>query len=192
MRTAIMGVGSLGTIAGALITKNGGDVILIDANKEHVKALNEKGATITGTMELNIPVKAITPDEMTGVYDVVLYLVKQTYNEVALKQLLPHLGPDSVVCTLQNGVPEEAVAEIIGKERTLSGTVGWGATYVGPGVSMLTSDPNKMSYDIGELDGSIRERTKKVAELKMVRIMTELDLQPATPAEARELLALTR
>ncbi|GAB6155969.1 ketopantoate reductase family protein [Desulfosporosinus burensis] len=165
MRTAIMGAGSLGTIAGALITKNGGDIILIDANKEHVKALNEKGATITGTMELTIPVKAITPDEMTGIYDVVLYLVKQTYNEVALKQLLPHLGPDSVVCTLQNGVPEDAVAEIIGKERTLSGTVGWGATFVGPGVSMLTSDPNKMSYDIGELDGSIRERTKKVAEL---------------------------
>lgn len=165
MRAAIMGAGSLGTIAGALITKNGGEIVLIDANKEHVQALNEKGATITGTIELTIPVKAITPDEMTGIYDVVLYLVKQTYNEVALKQLLPHLGPDSVVCTLQNGVPEDAVADIIGRDRTLGVTVGWGATFVGPGVSMLTSDPNIMSYDIGELDGSIRERTKQLAEL---------------------------
>ena len=165
MRVAIMGAGSLGTIMGALISKNGGDVILIDANKEHVKVLNEKGATVTGKLDLNVPVKAILPEEMTGIYDIVLLLVKQTANEIALKQLLPHLGPQSVVCTLQNGVPEDAVAEIVGAERTLGGTVGWGATWVGPGCSMLTSEFEKMTYDLGELDGIVRERTKQVAKL---------------------------
>jgi 2-dehydropantoate 2-reductase len=160
-----MGAGSLGTIIGALVSKENREVVLIDANREHVNALNQKGATITGKMDLNVPVKAITPDEMEGIYDIVLFLVKQTYNDVALKQLLPHLGPDSVVCTLQNGVPEDAVAEVVGKERTMGGTVGWGATWIGPGVSMLTSDPAKMTFDLGELDGSIRERTLKVKEL---------------------------
>lgn len=150
---------------GALISKNGGDVILIDANKEHVKVLNEKGATVTGKLDLNVPVKAILPEEMTGIYDVVIFLVKQTVNEIALKQLLPHLGPQSVVCTLQNGVPEDAVAEVVGKERTLGGTVGWGATWVEPGCSMLTSEFEKMTYDLGELDGIVRERTKQVANL---------------------------
>jgi len=70
-----------------------------------------------------------------------------------------------VVCTLQNGVPEDAVAEVVGRERTMGGTVSWGATFIGPGISMLTSEPDKMTYDLGELDSSIRERTKKVAEL---------------------------
>jgi len=165
MRAAIMGVGSLGTIMGALMTKNGADVILIDANKEHVNAMNAAGAKIVGKLNLTVPVKAITPIEMTGIYDVVFYLVKQTANSVALKQLLPHLGPKSLVCTLQNGVPEDAVAEAVGKERTLVGAEVWGATWMGPGVSMLTSEADKMTFDLGELDGTIRERTNQVAAL---------------------------
>lgn len=174
MRIAVMGAGSLGTIAGAFITKNGVAVDLIDANKEHVQVLKEKGATITGKIDLNVPVTAITPEEMTGIYDIVLYYVKQTFNDVALRQLLPHLGPASVVCTMQNGVPEEAVAEIVGAERTMGATVGWGATYIGPGVSMLTSDTAKMTYDLGELDGSIRERTRQVAEILNLSAPTEI------------------
>jgi len=84
MKIAIMGAGSLGTILGAYITKAGVDVDLIDVNEEHVKALNEKGATITGTTNFNVPVKALTPDKMQDVYDLVFYLVKQTYDDEAL------------------------------------------------------------------------------------------------------------
>jgi 2-dehydropantoate 2-reductase len=174
MSIAIMGAGSLGTIIGALIVKNGRDVLLIDANREHVDALNKNGATVTGKMELNVPVTAITPDRMSGVYDVVFYLVKQPHNKVALQQLLPHLGKHSVVCTLQNGVPEEAVAAIVGRERTMGGAVGWGATWLSPGVSMLTSESDKMTYDIGELDGSITERLQKVADILSLSAKTEI------------------
>lgn len=166
MKTAIMGVGSLGTIIGALIAKNGGDCILIDTNKAHVAALNEKGATVSGKMQLNnIPVKAITPDQMEGIYDIVILLAKQTYNDIALKQLLPHLGPNSVVCTLQNGIPEESVGAIIGTKRVVGGVVGWGASFRGPGVSELTSDVSAMRYELGEVDGKITERLKKIQEL---------------------------
>ena len=60
MRAALMGVGSLGTIIGALTAKHGGDLLLIDANREHVDALNRSGATVIGKMELSgVPVKAI-------------------------------------------------------------------------------------------------------------------------------------
>jgi len=165
MRLAIMGAGSLGTILGAHIAKAGIDIDLIDANEEHVKALNEKGAKVVGTMEFTQPVKALTPEEMEGTYDMVLYLVKQTYNETALNQLLPHLGKDSCVITLQNGVPEPAVADIVGKERTLGCTVGWGATWKEPGVSELTSEPGNMSFEIGEMDGKITDRLMKAKEI---------------------------
>jgi 2-dehydropantoate 2-reductase len=162
MRIALVGAGAMGTIIGALITKGGEDIVLVDVNEPHVKALNEKGARITGHMDLTVPVKAITPDGMEGVYDLVIYIVKTTYDDKALPEILPFLGPDSVVITLQNGVPEEKVAAVVGRERTLGGAIGWGATFVGPGVSELTYEPVEMTYDIGELDGSVAERVQAV------------------------------
>ncbi len=163
MRLAVLGAGSMGTVAGALMTKSGYDVTLVDVNKAHVDAMNESGATITGKMDLTVPVTAITPDQMEGTYDIVFYLVKQTSNEQALTALLPHLHNESIVCTLQNGIPEEAVAHYVGRERVMGCAVGWGAEWLGPGVSELTSDTAKMTFDLGELDGSVKERTKEVA-----------------------------
>ena len=88
MRIALMGAGSLGTIAGALLSKAGLDIVLVDANEEHVKALNASGARVVGHMELTAPVKAILPSQMDGTYDLVIYLVKSTYDDVALPELL--------------------------------------------------------------------------------------------------------
>lgn len=76
---------------------------------------------------------------MEGVYDLVFLMVKQTNNEASLRALLPHLGENSTVCTLQNGVPELAVAEFVGRNRTVGGACRWGATFVEPGISELTN-----------------------------------------------------
>jgi len=168
MRTAILGAGALGIIIGARMTKNGQQVDLIDSFKENVDALNANGATVTGFLELHQPVKALTPEEMTGTYDLVLLLTKQTANETALPKLLPHLHKDSIVCTLQNGVPEESVAAYVGKERTIGGAVGFGATWLRPGVSELTSSMEaveKFAFEIGEIDGVVRPRLEKVKEV---------------------------
>lgn len=168
MRVAIMGTGSLGTILGAYIARSGKDITLIDAYKEHVDALNKNGAKVTGKAEFTQAVKAITPDQMEGIYDIVIYMTKAPANEVALNQLLPHLDENSVVVTMQNGVPEEAVASYVGRERTMGGTVGWGAALQEPGVSMLTTDEETVkmgAFEIGELDGQITERAMKVKEV---------------------------
>lgn len=165
MKTLIMGAGSIGTVIGALMAKNGGDVVMVDAFADNVRALNENGATITGTMEVNAPVKAIAPDEMEGIYDLVILITKQTTNKEVLEELLPHLNEDSVVCTLQNGVPETYVAKIIGEKRTIGGAVGFGATWLKPGVTELTSTQKVMdhfAFDIGEINGEITERIRKV------------------------------
>ncbi len=162
MRIAVVGAGSLGTVEGALLTRAGLDVSMVDANEEHVAALNDKGAHVTGEMEFIQPVTAVTPDGMDGTFDLVIYQTKSTYDEVALPQVLPHLGSGSVLITLQNGVPEEKVASFVGRERTLGGAVGWAAELLGPGVSRLASDPNQMDYEIGELDGQLTERVQAV------------------------------
>ena len=141
MRIALVGTGSLGTIIGALLTRAGEDIVLVDADRDHVTALNEKGATVTGHMELTVPVKAITPDAMDGFYDLAIYLVKSIYDDDALPGLLPHLSDDSGVLTLQNGIPEEKVASIVGRARTMGGAVGWAGILRGPGV--FFKDPAK-------------------------------------------------
>lgn len=165
MRIGIMGVGSLGTILGAYLNKSGLKVDLIDANREHVDALNANGAHVVGKSDFVTPVQALTPDEMDGVYDLVIYMVKQTFNDSALKQLLPHLDEHSTVLTLQNGMPELDVAEYVGQGRTVGGMVGWGATFVGPGVSECTSPENRREFNIGELDGQITPRILEIQKI---------------------------
>ena len=167
MRAAIIGVGSLGTIIGALITKSGKQIDLIDSNKAHVDALNETGATITGALELTVPVHADTPDNLKGYYDLVFLLTKQTVNQEILTKLRPCLHAQSVVCTLQNGIPEYAVADIIGAARTIGGAVGFGATWIKPGVSALTSSyevTKNFAFEIGEMDGAMRPRLELVQD----------------------------
>ena len=136
-RIAVMGAGSLGTILGAYLSKAGRDVVLIDAYQAHVDALNQNGAHITGAVEMTVPVKAITPEQMEGQYDLFFYLAKQTYNDVAIPQMMAHMGEGSVICTGQNGLPERAVSKAVGVHRTLGSPVGWGAPFMGPGCSIL-------------------------------------------------------
>ena len=162
MRIALVGSGSMGTVIGALASRGGEDITLVDIDEAHVKTMNEKGARITGHMDVTVPVKAVTPDGMEGIYELVIYLAKTTYDEKALPQILPHIDERSTVITLQNGVPEERVASVVGEERTLGGAIGWGAKLVEPGVSELTSEPEVMTYDVGELDGSESERINAV------------------------------
>ena len=174
-RIAIIGAGSLGTVMGAIVTTKGGECVLVDTNKEHVAALNQNGATVTGFMDLkNIPVTAITPGEMTGIYDIIILLIKQTANETALKALLPYLGERSVVCTLQNGIPEPSVADVVGVSRTLGAPVGWGAGWIAPGVAQLYTQVEHMRVELGSLDGKITEQLKKVEAF--LKLSGEVDI----------------
>lgn len=168
MRIAILGAGSLGTIAGAYIAAGGQDVELIDVYQAHVDALNQTGAQITGTTDFQAKVKAITPDDMSGTYDLILLLTKQLYNESVLKDLLPYLDDQSVVLSLQNGIPEEKVASIVGRERVIAGSVEFGATFIEPGVSRLTTEFNRFkqyAFQIGELNGETTERIQKIKSI---------------------------
>lgn len=165
MRCAIYGAGSLGTVLGAYMTKAGVDVELINRNKEHVAALREKGAHITGTVEMTVPVKALTPDEMTGRYDVLFLMTKQLLNKEVVTFLKPYLTEKGVIVTLQNGIPEPGIAEIIGEDHTMGCVVEWGATLSAPGESTLTSEPDSLSFHMGKMKGITDEQVAQVKQL---------------------------
>lgn len=153
MKCAIYGAGSLGTVLGAYMTKNGQEVELINRNKAHVEALNRNGAHIKGTVDFKTPVKAITPDQMSGKYDVFFLMTKQLFNKDVVTFLKDYLTDDGVIVTLQNGIPEPGIAEIVGKNHTMGCTVEWGATMSAPGECILTSDPASLSFHMGKMEG---------------------------------------
>ena len=167
MKIAIVGCGAMGTVIGAFLTKNGCAVEMVDTYEAHVNKLNTEGAKIIGTVDMKVPVKAILPHQMEGIYDYIFLLTKQTANDAVLPKLLKHLGPESTVCTLQNGVPEPYVASYVGEDRTVGGTILWGATFIAPGVSELTQDlsRNDHLFEIGEIDGHLSERIEKVRDI---------------------------
>ncbi|MBR3076555.1 MAG: 2-dehydropantoate 2-reductase [Oscillospiraceae bacterium] len=178
MKYAIYGAGSLGTVLGAYLTKNAVDIELINHNKAHVEALRSKGAHISGTVDFTVPVRAIYPEEMQGPYDVIFLMTKQLRNPEVVAFLKPLLRESGVIVTLQNGIPEPGIAEIIGRKRTIGCVVEWGASLVAPGEAELTSDPDSLSFHMGGMEGVSRQTLELVRGLleKMCPVAIEDNL----------------
>lgn len=175
MRAAIYGAGSLGTILGAYITKNGGKIELINRNKAHIEALQNKGAKVIGTVEFSQPVKAYTPAEMSGVYDIIFLMTKQQQNSEVVNYIKEYLAPDGVIVTLQNGIPEIEIGEIVGEERVLGCTVAWGATMKEAGVCELTSAPDSLTFSLGSLQPVPNPHINEVKALLELMGPVEID-----------------
>jgi len=175
MRSAIYGAGSLGTILGAFITKNGGQIDLINHNKAHVEALRTNGATVTGTLEFTQKVTAYTTEEMNGTYDVIFLMTKQLANAEVVPMLKGFLAEDGVIVTLQNGIPELQISDIVGEDRVLGCTVAWGATMQGPGVCELTSAPDSLTFSLGSLAAKPNPHMAEVKALLELMGPVEID-----------------
>lgn len=165
MRAAIYGAGSLGTILGAFIARNGGEIDLINRNKAHIEALKANGATVTGTLSFNQKVNAMTIDEMSGIYDIIFLMTKQQDNKATVTFLKDYLAEDGVIVTLQNGLPEMLIGSIVGENRVLGCTVAWGATMTGPGVCELTSEPDSLTFSLGSISAEPNSRFADVKAL---------------------------
>lgn len=153
MRIAIYGAGSLGTVLGAYLARSGLAVDLVSHNRAHIEALQERGAHVTGMVDFTVPVSAMLPEQMGSGYDVIFLMTKSIGNDGTVSFLAPRLSGRGIICTCQNGLPEEGIARIIGSGRTYGCTIGWGATYIGPGVSELTSGEETFTFTLGSLSG---------------------------------------
>ena len=152
VKVAIYGAGAMGTVLGAALTEGGVQVDLITRNRAHVEGLNQNGAhvvCVADAIEKNIPVTALLPEEMSGRYDVIFLMTKQRDNVETVRFLTEYLSEDGIVCTTQNGLPEESVSLVLGNERTYGAAVSFGATFVGEGEVQLTSKISAMSMLVG-------------------------------------------
>ncbi len=104
MKIAVMGAGAVGCYYGGLLARSGHEVVLI-GRAQHVDAVSRDGLLMdTTSFRMHVPMAACT--EASGVRGakLVLFCVKSTDTEMAAQEILPHLEPDAVVLSFQNGV----------------------------------------------------------------------------------------
>ena len=168
MRIGIIGVGAIGGIVGGMLSKAGRDVTLIDQWPEHVEIMRTRGLKLSGTGgDHLVQVKALHIHELQTVeepFDAVFISVKSYDTEWATSLGIRYLKPDGVVVDFQNGMNDERVAAVAGRERTLGCVITIGAGLVDAGHAMRT-DRTSIGFKIGELDGKETDRAKKLVEI---------------------------
>ena len=177
-RIGIVGAGGIGAVVGGMLARAGHDVTLVDQWPEHVEAMKRGGLWITGVMgEHVVRVKALHIHELQGVaepFDVVFVAVKSYDTDWAALLMLPHLAPDGVMLSVQNGINDERIAAVAGRERTAGCVVAIGAAVYEPGVAVCTN-VEPVGFKIGELDGA---DTPRIADL--ARMMGDVGPSEAT------------
>lgn len=163
----VVGAGAIGGTVAARLAQAGIRVRALDVDAEHLRLLRQPGLRLSGVRgEAVVPLDALSPEEWLRSGEpapgAVLLAVRSQATEVALRPLLPRLGPEAHVVSLQNGINEERIAALVGRERTVGCVVGFGATYLGPGHIEQTSQGGLI---IGRLDGSSDPALEAVREL---------------------------
>jgi 2-dehydropantoate 2-reductase len=182
VRIAIVGAGAIGGYIGARLSRAGADAVLF-ARGPHLRAMRESGLRVLspdGDFEVQPEVTDNLAD--IGIADVVFLGVKAH----SLTALAPDLhllfGPDTVVVSLQNGIPwwyfqghggeldglrlervdpGGVIASAIDRHRVLGSLAYFATDIVEPGV-IHHSEGNRISF--GEPDGTRSERAKRVAD----------------------------
>ncbi|MDP6391210.1 MAG: 2-dehydropantoate 2-reductase [Alphaproteobacteria bacterium] len=156
----VWGAGAIGGTVGAYLVRAGHRVDFVDVDSKHVAAIRDTGLHIHGPVdEFTVEASAVTPAGLEGLYDLVFLAVKAHHTETAARQLASHLAEDGAVVSLQNGLNELVISEIVGRERTIGAFINFGADVHGPGHILYA---NRGPVVVGELHGTMSERATRI------------------------------
>jgi 2-dehydropantoate 2-reductase len=159
----VWGAGAMGGSVGAWLKRAGRDVVFVDADEAHVRAIRERGLRITGPVDaFTVHAPALLPGEAETGLGTVLLAVKAHHTEGALDTLAPLLADDGFIVSVQNGLNERVIAARVGEARTVGCFVNFGADVMEPGVIQRG---NRGAVVVGELDGRGTERIRRVHAL---------------------------
>ena len=169
MQVTIVGAGAIGGTIGAFLGRAGHEVLLVDAVREHVEAVNRDGLRIEGAEAFTVRVPAVTSDELAKAclrqrrrLGTVMLAVKALHTEAGLDVIAPLLGPDGYVVSMQNGLNERVIASRLGADRTVGAFINFGADYHAPG-RIMYGGPGALY--LGELNGEITSRVEAVGDM---------------------------
>jgi 2-dehydropantoate 2-reductase len=174
MKSVIVGAGAIGAYVGAAMARAGQDVTLF-ARGAHLRAMQENGVTVrTAQGDYHVRPQVSADLAAIGPVDVVFLAVKAHSLPEVAPQVAPLLGPDTVVVSMQNGVPwwffethlesidpGGVISKVIDSTRVVGSIAYIAAEIVEPGV-VRHIESNRLS--IGEPDGSRSDRVRCIAE----------------------------
>ena len=165
---AVVGAGAVGSFYGAMLARAGHRVTLI-GRPAHVHAITRNGLKLdlaaSSTTEI-IQIEASTELSSLHIADLVLFCVKSTDSASVALQIAPHLSPNALIMSLQNGVENsnliaKQVANVVipcvvyvATEIPAPGCVkhhGRGDLVIGTMLASRLRDPQKTLQEIVEL-----------------------------------------
>lgn len=173
IKILVVGAGAIGGVTGGLIFRAGHDVRFLEKNGRAVERIRSSGLAVRTPKEkftVSPPIFADVAEIGEGM-DVILLATKATALPGAVIGLKPLMKPGTVIVSLQNGLCEEIIAGVVGKEATIGCVVGWGGTMHEPGVVEMTS---KGEFIIGRLGGVRDDTLLKVQSILVAAAPTTL------------------
>jgi 2-dehydropantoate 2-reductase len=159
----VVGAGAMGGTIGAHLVRDGQKVIFVERARDHVARMREAGLAITGPLaQFTVPVLVSSPEDLRGQYERILLCVKAQDTRAATQSIAPHLGAGGCIVSVQNGLNELDIAEIVGPERTVGCFVNFGADYISPGVVQYSG---RGAAILGEINGAMTERARALHRL---------------------------
>ncbi len=160
----VVGAGAIGGIIAAFLTRAGQNVQLVTKYPDLADRIRESGIQVSGIKgSFTFPVPAVaTIDEAEGEFDFVIIATKAYDLIYPAVEAVERLTPNGKIVTIQNGIVEEHIAAVVGREKVIGCVVGWGATLESPGVMRMTSGGE---FVIGSLDGESKEELKVLKEI---------------------------
>jgi len=164
-RILIWGAGAIGGTVGAYLKRAGHDITFVDIEAAHVAAIADPthGLKISGPVDqFTVIAPAFAPAELTGIWDHIFLCVKAQHTQVASRALLPYLSDTGYVLSLQNGLCERIIAEVVGTPRVIGAFINFGADWIAPGDILYG---NRGAFVLGELNGQITPRLEALHTL---------------------------
>jgi 2-dehydropantoate 2-reductase len=162
MKIVMMATGGVGGYYEARLAAGGHDVYFI-ARGAHLAALRTNGLKlISANGDLHLRSVHATDEPATvGTADIVIFAVKQYDTETAAKLVVPVIGDETAVISIQNGMdPRERLKSIVGREHVMGGTTYiTGAKAISPGTITHTGTIARLVF--GEYDGSVSMRGER-------------------------------
>ena len=161
-KIAIIGAGGMGALFGSILQSGGMDVLLVDVDGDHVRAIRQSGLHIRGFGgERTVRIDATCNAEAVADRELLLFQCKANNTFDAVRAVRPHLAGGAVCISLQNGLGnEEVIAAEVGVEQVLGGLTTMAGLKEHPGV---IRDFSRAPTYIGELTGGLSERSISIA-----------------------------
>ncbi|MHC4249338.1 MAG: ketopantoate reductase family protein [Planctomycetota bacterium] len=140
LRFLVAGAGAVGSAFGGMLRLAGHDVALLGRNRDHMRAISERGLRVTGLWgeRTTEGFDVLSGADEVADADYVLVTTKSFDTAAIMDEVAPRARAAQFV-TLQNGLGNvEAVSERVGPERTIGGMVIIGFEITSPGIVAVT------------------------------------------------------